>query len=196
MSTRPEETEAHSLDGLGGLGREEREGGRRGREGGRKDTASFLCSPTNQEWGAGSGRSVSSDRSLSGKEMSAMGRRACLRVRAPVRWGSGVQRVPKMASSGLKPVKPTTGRETVTSFWRSTTKNLNQGQEGRIIKKKLVWWGLWGACVPSEEQLCSELANSCHQGMWAQGCLLFHFWGLFFICIARNLYFCVKSSDF
>ena len=85
MSTRPEETEAHSLDGLGGLGREEREGGRRGREGGRKDTASFLCSPTNQEWGAGSGRSVSSDRSLSGKEMSAMGRRACLRVRAPVR---------------------------------------------------------------------------------------------------------------
>ena len=28
MSTRPEETEAHSLDGLGGLGREEREGGR------------------------------------------------------------------------------------------------------------------------------------------------------------------------
>ena len=26
MSTRPEETEAHSLDGLGGLGREEREG--------------------------------------------------------------------------------------------------------------------------------------------------------------------------
>ena len=176
--------------------REEREGGRRGREGGRKDTASFLCSPTNQEWGAGSGRSVSSDRSLSGKEMSAMGRRACLRVRAPVRWGSGVQRVPKMASSGLKPVKPTTGRETVTSFWRSTTKNLNQGQEGRIIKKKLVWWGLWGACVPSEEQLCSELANSCHQGMWAQGCLLFHFWGLFFICIARNLYFCVKSSDF
>ena len=37
MSTRPEETEAHSLDGLGGLGREEREGGREeGREEGRK----------------------------------------------------------------------------------------------------------------------------------------------------------------
>ena len=52
MSTRPEETEAHSLDGLGGLGREEREGGREeGREEGRKDTASFLCSPANQERG-------------------------------------------------------------------------------------------------------------------------------------------------
>ena len=86
MSTRPEETEAHSLEGLGGLGREEREGGREeGREEGRKDTASFLCSPANQERGAKSGRSVSSDRSLSGKEMSAMGRRACLRVSSPVR---------------------------------------------------------------------------------------------------------------
>ena len=90
MSTRPEETEAHSRDGLGGLGREERAGGRTGgreggREEGRKDTASFLCSPANQERGAESGGSVSSDRSLSGKEMSAMGRRACLRVSSPVR---------------------------------------------------------------------------------------------------------------
>ena len=184
MSTRPEETEAHSLDGLGGLGWEEPEV--------RRTLPAFSAHPPIRNGGRSQAAQTGP---FPGKEMSAVGRRACLRVSSPVSWGSGVQRVPKMASSGLKPVKPTAGRETITSFWRATTKNLNQGQEGRIIKKKLVWWGLWGACVPSEEQLCSELANSCHQGMWAQGCLLFHFWGLFFICVARNLYFCVKSSD-
>ena len=161
---------------------------------GKKDTASFLCSPANQEWGAESGIS---DRSLPRQGDVSNAKKSLPEGELPCElslWGA------QSSQNGQQwpETSKTDGWERnrhVTSFRRATTKNLNQGQEGRIIKKKLVWWGLWGACVPSEEQLCSELANSCHQGMWAQGCLLFHFWGLFFICVARNLYFCLKSSD-
>lgn len=67
-------------------------GGRRGREEGHGQLS--LLSRQSGTEGAQSGRSVSSDRSLPRKEMSATGRTACLRVSSPVRCGSGVQRVP------------------------------------------------------------------------------------------------------
>lgn len=77
MSTRPEETEAHSLDGLGGLGWEEPEVGR--------TLPAFSVHPPIRNGGRSQAGVSAQTGPFPGKEMSAMGRRAFLRVSSPVR---------------------------------------------------------------------------------------------------------------